>query len=74
MVLETATSLPPTGFTDTVNATAPSLAVASAMSTMGGGSSSVILIAGSYNDTGIVTPNGFDSFTSTVSSNSSKVS
>ena len=45
-----------------------------AMPTMGGGSSSVSLIAGNYNDAGIVTPTGFDSFTSTLSSNSSWVS
>ena len=66
VVLETATPLPPTGFTDTVNARA--------MPTMGGGSSSVSLIAGNSYDAGIVTPTGFDSFTSTFSSNSSWVS
>ena len=63
VVLETATPLPPTGFTDTVNG--------GAMPTMGGGSSSVSLIAGNYNDAGIVTHTGFDSFTSTLSSNPS---
>ena len=44
------------------------------MPTMGGGSSSVSLIAGNSYDAGIVTPTGFDSFTSTLSSNSSWVS